>query len=268
MLLNVDWQRKMNLWIKQILLLIFIISCGEKVETSEITSNLILYITEEYPDNKISTPVLKVSLETEAYYECANYSLITRSFELNTLLRIDVIGASIGDICLTAFGPATKSLELEEHVERLAIVKNGVVDEYLIEITKEVVLVQPMNSGFSSFNYSEYYRYPENSFAFLCGTLREDSLVCKQFEQILLDNLQVEKFTFPLDGKPPYPESAEGHWYDAPASYFKYQDSNDLATAGSLLKSFYSTELIGKSGIGLTIIGWNNTQFRNDKQLN
>ncbi len=251
-----------------IISVIFSFSCDEKFEYSEVTSNLILDIKEEYPDNNISTPVLKLSIETEDDYECVNYTLVTRSLELNKNFRVDVLGSRIGAICLTAFGPATKSLELTERVQNLILTKNGEISEFEIKITEEMVSIYPQNSIFASFNYSEYYRYPENSFAFLCGTLAEDSTVCKEFEQILLDNLPLKEFTFPVNGKPPYPESSAGHWYDAPASYFKYNNPKDLNTAGSLLKSFYSNELIGKSGIGLTIIGWNNAQFRNDKQLN
>ncbi len=257
-----------SLRIVLIFLLIFSTSCGEKIDHFEITSNLILDFKEEYEDNKTSAPVLKLLIETEDNYECSNYILETRSLAFNKYLRIDVISSTIGNRCLTAFGPATKSLECDEDVQNLILKKNDALDEFMLEITDERVSIHPLSSGFAAFNYNEYYRYPENSFAFLCGTLPEDSVFCKQFEAVLFENIRLEKFTFPSDGKPPYPERSAGHWYDAPASYFKYYNPNDLATAGSLLKSFYNSELIGKSGIGLTIIGWNNTQFRNEKQLN
>ncbi len=247
---------------------IFSFSCDEKFEYPEVTSDLILDIREEYPDNNISTPVLKLSIETEDNYECANYTLVTRDLMKSDYLRVNVIGSILGYVCFDAFGPATKSFELTERVQRLILTKNGETIEFEIKITEEMVSIYPLSSIFGSFNYSEYYRYPENSFAFLCGTLAEDSTVCKEFEQILLDNLPLEEFKFPVNGKPPYPESSAGHWYDAPASYFKYDNSEDLNTAGSLLKSFSNTELSSKKGISLRIIGWNNTQFRNDKQLN
>tara|TARA_Y100001972_G_C7661133_1_gene333496 strand:- start:1000 stop:1770 length:771 start_codon:yes stop_codon:yes gene_type:complete len=243
-----------------IISVIFSFSCDEKIKYSEVTSNLILDIKEEYPDNKISTPVLKLSIETEDYYECANYTLVTRGLMKSNSLRVDVVGSFLGYICFDAFGPATKSMELEGSIQKLILSKNGVSDEFIIEITEDMVSIYPLSSIFASFNYSEYYRYPENSFAFLCGTFPEDSVVCTQFEEILLDNLSLVEFTFPVNGKQPYP--------NAPASYFKYQNPNDLATVGALLKSFYNTNLIGKEGLGLTIIGWNNTRFRNDKQLN
>ena len=235
-------------------------SCRDKIETLEVTSNLILDIEEEYPDNKISAPVLKLSIETEDYYECANYTLVTRSLMKNNYLRVNVIGSLLGYVCFDAFGPATISLELTESVQKLILTKNGISDEFMLEITDEWVSIYPLGSGFSAFNYTKYYRYPENSFAFLCGTFPEDSVVCTQFEEILLDNLSLVEFTFPVNGKQPYPNAA--------ASYFKYDNPKDLNTAGLLLKSFYNTELLSKEDISLRIIGWNNTRFRNDEQLN
>jgi hypothetical protein len=185
----------------------------------------------------------------------------------NGHLTINILGTEIGDICLTAIGPATMTLELDESVDRITVSNNGKVDEYLILIEDSSVTTNPVITTFSSFKYSTYFRYPENSFAYLCGTLMEDSTVCDEFEQYLLANLTLKAFEFPSNGKIPYPDSSSGYWFNAPATYFKYQNSNDLVKAGELLNSYYTSELADKEGLGLSIIGWNNTYFRNDRQL-
>lgn len=213
-------------------------------------------------------PVINLEIVTEDDYPCINYQLVTRTTNNNGNLQIQILGTHIGDICLTAIGPATTSLELEENIQRIVLSDNANVDEYLISISESITTINTVNSDFSTFDYSEYYRYPENSFAVLCGTLIEDSIVCSEFEQMLLNNLSLEEFSFPSTGKTPYPDSSSGYWFNAPAKYYQYQDANDLEKAGSLLNSFYSAELSDKQGLGLSIIGWDNTYFRNDQRLN
>lgn len=251
------------------IIMLALISCDyEEITYDEISSDLSLNITETHPNDEICRPVMNLEIVTEDDYPCVNYQLVTRTTTKGGNLQIQILGSEIGDICLTAIGPAYTSLELEENIQRIVLTYNGKVDEYLISISESTITTSAVNSNFSAFEYSEYYRYPENSFAFLCGTLIEDSIVCGEFEQILLNNLSLEEFSFPSSGKIPYPASSSGYWFNAPAKYYKYQEANDLEKAGSLLNSFYSSELSDKQGLGLSIVGWNNTYFRNDKRFN
>lgn len=248
--------------------LLVLISCNdEEVNYNAVTSDLLLEVSETFPNSGASEPVLTFSVETEDQYSCINYQIVSRTTLNKGHLNIDILGTEIGDICLTAIGPAALSFELDQSVERITVSNNGEVDEYLISIEESSVTTNPINTTFSSFKHSTYFRYPENSLAYLCGTLIEDSAICGEFEQFLLANLTLEEFEFPSNGKIPYPDSSSGYWFNAPAKYFKYQNSNDLAKAGELLNSYYTSELSDKDGLGLSIVGWNNTYYRNDRQF-
>lgn len=258
-----------NILLLFVVLQLVLTSCtNEEVNYEGISSNLLLDIRETYPNREISEPTLTFFVETEEQYPCYNYQIIAQTSLKNGLLNIDILGTDIGDLCLTAFGPAILTFELDESVDMITIANNGKKDTYLISIIESSVKINSSRSTFSSFEYNTYFRFPENSFAYLCGTLVEDSNVCDEFEQFLKNNLTLEEFEFPLNGKVPYPHSSDGYWSNAPAKYFKYQDSNDLTKAGELLNDFYTTELSNKEGLGLSIVGWNNVYFRNDQQFN
>ncbi|XOV93536.1 MAG: hypothetical protein ACFHWX_02265 [Bacteroidota bacterium] len=245
-----------------------VISCNDQVKYEEIISDLILNISETFPNNGVSNPELTFEIETAEIYPCVNYQIALHTSLKDGHLRINILGTSIDGICYTALGPATSSFKLDERVERITISIDDKVDEYVMTIDESSVRVTPGTSAFSSFDFSTYFRYPKNSFAFLCGTLVEDSYVCDEFEQFLLGNLSLEKFEFPSEGKVPYPDSSEGHWYDAPAKYFKYKEADDLSKAGELLKAYYTSNLTNKEGLGMSILGWNNTHYRNDQRIN
>jgi hypothetical protein len=251
-------------------LLLTLSSCiDEEVNNYDgLTSNLLLVVNETFLNRGISEPILTFSAETEEHYPCINYQIVSQTTLNNGHLSIDILGTDIGDICFTAFGPATLTFELDESVERITISNNGKEDEYLISIDGSSVTINPSHSNFSSFEYSTYYRFPENSFAYLCGTLVEDSNVCGEFEHFLKSNLTLEEFEFPTNSKIPYPASSDGYWSNSPAKYFKYQNPSDLEKAGELLGNYFTSELSDKEGIGLSIIGWNNTYYRNDQQFN
>lgn len=258
-----------NILLLFIVLQLILTSCtDDEVNYEGISSNLLLDIRETHPNREISEPTLTFFVETEEQYPCYNYQIIAQTSLKNGILNIDILGTNIGDLCLTAFGPAILTFELDESVDRITIANNGKKDTYLISIDESSVEINSSNSTFSSFEYPSYFRFPENSFAFVCGTLIEDSNVCDDFELFLKGNLTLEEFEFPSNGKIPYPQSSDGYWFNAPAKYFKYQDSTDLTKAGELLNSFYTSELADKEGLGLSIIGWNNTYYRNNQQFN
>ena len=249
-------------------ILLILISCNdEEVNDDELTSDLLLKVSETFPNSGASEPILTFSVETEENYSCFNYQIISQKTLNNGHLKIDILGTEIGDVCLTAIGPATLTFELEESVDRITVSNNGKMDEYLISIEESSVTITSSNTTFSSFEYPIYYRFPENSFAYCCGTLIEDSTVCDEFEQFLLANLNLEEFEFPSNGRIPYPDSSSGYWFNAPATYFKYQNSDDLIKVGEILNSYYTSELADKEGLGLSIIGWNNTHYRNNQQV-
>lgn len=251
-----------------VILYLILTACENEQDIyDEITSDLILSVAETYPNNEITRPTLTLKIETEELYPCINYQIVTQKSVTSDELKIQILGTEIGDLCLTAIGPATTTFELDEGIRKIVLFNNIMEGEHLISISESSVTIDNSISSFSSFTYSSYHRYPENSFAFLCGTLEEDSIVCKEFEQILLNNLSLEEFSFPSIGKKPYPDNSSGYWFNAPAKYYEYKNADDLTKAGELLNTYYSSELSNKEGLGLSIIGWNNTYFRNDQRL-
>ena len=197
-----------------------------------------------------------------------NYSLDTRIINVADQLNIEISGADIGEVCLTAMGPATTHLPLPENVTKLSITSNGHADVYLLSIAEGKLNIVPIIDRISQFDYDNYHLIPQNSFAYTCGTLLENTEVCSEFDKILQDNLKLTEINFSENAKISYPRSSSGHWNNAPAKYYLYENDNDLEKAGELLKNYYETNLSGTQGTSLSITGWNNMRFRNNKRIN
>jgi len=249
---------------------LFIFTLGactkDELHYQPVNSDLELTIEEVYPNNQVTSPVLKLAIKTKEVYGCQNFQLATKQSVRDGIMKVEIVGYYGSGICMTALGPATTSIVLDENVQKISMSLNGETDDYSIDINQEKVAINAAKPQFSYFDYPEYYRYPVNSFALICQTPNEDSVICSQFKKVLLDNLSLQVFTFSGLGKIPYPNMATSYAHPE-VSYFKYQTNRDLSKAGDLLQSFCNSELSDKQGVTLSIIGWNNTCFRNSEQL-
>ena len=231
-----------------------------------IEGNVIFSIQEGYQDHdSISEPSIMLSMATEEIYGCCNYSIISKITVQSNKISIDFLGIYVPEICLTAFGPAgsTSFLDISngEYPLYFSSYRSG-TDRYILTVTDSSIKITEDLSQFTKPELKLFWRYPPNSFAYLCGTTTETSWICEDFLDTLLSEIDLEEFQFPDSGEIPYPRSSMGHDYDMPAKYFFYERDEDFDKAGVILKSYTQNVIVQYSGkwlpFGISLISWKN----------
>jgi hypothetical protein len=203
-------------------------------------------------------------METEKTYGCINYQIRAEILRSGGQVDIRILGIEPPEgSCLTALGPATfrEALNLPEGAYTLDISYQYAVDRYHLIVKDDSLQIVSTVPTFTQPDYSIYWRYPENSFVYLCGTMTETSWICDDFLSRLLSEVDLEEFTFPDFGEIPYPRSSQGHYYDAPARYFRYQSEEDFDRVGEILKSYAEAVTSNYQGVGLSLTNWKGRYF-------
>ena len=253
---------------KKNMLLILILVCGgcsNEPEISEIRepliSDILFIIAEEYPNNDIAEPSLVLSIKTKEIFPCGNYFIvIERKFEDN-VLTIDLLSTDIGGICLTALGRAQVKIPLDQGTSQIIFKNGNLVDQYNVYVSKDEVKIEPINSSFSFTEYNTYFRYPENSFACICGTSSDFPSICDNFKNELISKIpSLQEFEFG-NGTLPYPDSSSGHGINTPTIFFMYQNETDFQIAGVVLSDFTQKNIAPNTGITIRLSNWKNQHF-------
>ncbi len=203
-------------------------------------------------------PSLKLKFITTEIYPCINYSLITSQFINGNTLIVRFEGIENSVICLTAIGPATKSINLPLNINKLVLLNGTNVDKYDVSIDNEKVLVNLIQSSFSQSLFENTFRYPENSFAYVCGTNTTNTQIYNDFLNILLSNNTLTEIYFQGLGRIPYPTTTSGNWVNHPSRYFKYNNQSDFDALEPVLTVFKNQNVIPNSGVTINLISWNN----------
>ena len=209
-------------------------------------------------------PDITLVMQTEKTYGCVNYQIKTEIFRSGGQLEVKISGIEPPEgYCLTALGPATarQTLDLPEGAYSLNLSYNYAIDRYHLIVREDSLQIVSTVSSFSQPEFGVYWRYPRNSFVYCCGTMTETSWICDDFLSRLLAEVNLDEFTFPDYGEIPYPRSSQGHYYDAPARYFRYQSEEDFDRAGEILKSYAEAVTSNYQGIGLTLTNWKGRYF-------
>jgi len=135
------------------------------------------------------------------------------------------------------------------------------VDRYEVKVTKASIEVHKIFPIFTETEFEVFWRYPRNSFVYLCGTMTETSWICDDFLSVLLRGVDLEEFKFPDYGEISYPRSSQGHYYDMPARYFIYKSEGDFDKAGEILKSYNESIISSYSGVGISLTNWKNRYY-------
>ena len=106
------------------------------------------------------------------------------------------------------------------------------------------------------------WRYPKNSFAYLCGTTLSDTSLCENFIDTLKSVINLTEFNFSEIAEIPYPTSSQGHQYDADVKYFYYDNENEFDKIQAVMKSYKQNHNIDDGGDGLYIVNWMNKKIR------
>lgn len=258
-----------------LLLSIFIFSCNRDDNDVLNYADYSVYITETSIDTDISfmpeerfntkntsqTPSLKLKLITTKIFPCMNYGLVTSKFihDNELIIRFDAIYKP--GLCLTALGPATSYIDLTENTNIITFINGKTIDKYSIEINQEKVSISPIASNFTSSPYSNTFKYPQNSFAYVCGTNTNNTDIYYDFLTVLKQNPNFTEFEFKGDGRIPYPESSDGHWVNHPSKFFIYKDYQEFENLKSVLRSYSSENIEKNSGVSIAIYGWDNVQY-------
>ncbi|MHA7101728.1 hypothetical protein [Roseivirga pacifica] len=238
----------------------------DELEYSKYKSNTsvdeeILFMpVENYDSNETQTPVLSLKLETAEIFPCYNFGIATTQFTLGNELIIRLEKISKSTLCLTALGPARAQIDLPESVEKLTFINGNRIDQYDVTISEEKVSIKALKDSFTQSLYSNTFRLPENSFAFVCGTNTDNQHTYNDFLNILKANPNLQEFNFEGEGRIPYPESSDGHWVNHPSKYFKYTSTEVFNDLSDVLATFTSANIQKNSGVSIALYGWNNSK--------
>ena len=236
----------------------FIFSCNKDLSDS-IASDIEFMAIEVYSNSSaIESPTLKLRLKTIEEFPCVNYNLATTEFINDNELIIRFENILEPSICLTAIGPAISEIDLPENINKLTFINGNVIDSYNIIINNQEVDISIIQSNFTNSLYEKTFRYPENSFAFVCGTNTTNTYLYDDFLNILLNNQSLAEFNFNGVGRIPYPESSSGHWVNHPSRYFKYINASDFENLGQILSDFTTQNITPNSGVTIRLISWDN----------
>jgi hypothetical protein len=197
-------------------------------------------------------------MATEKIYACCNYRIVADISLRENNISVKLLGIHIPDNCLTALGPAfsEKFLNIHEGVYRLNFLYEFFMDEYLLIVTDSSIEVIKKKYQFTVPEFEVFWRYPPNSFVYLCGTTTDTSWICQDFIDTLLNEVYLQEFQFPDDGEICYPRSSMGHYYDMPARYFIYDKEEDFDRAGEILEAYTQMVVANYSGAGLSLRNW------------
>lgn len=236
-------------------------SSPSKVETD---SGIIFNLAEQSlyggaPDE----PRIIFSMRTEEIFPCANFSIHYDIDRSRNQVRIRVLEIIRPDICLTALGPARAGFELPLETGRydLALVSGSLADVYSVAVTDDRIDVESRSATFSRPEADVYWRFPPHSLGFYCGTLIETQDLCTDFQAEIQD-LDLTPIPVPDYGKWPYPLGSSGHYYDAPAAFYRYPDSATWDEVKERLRIFTRERLRGLIGVGLSVHNWRGDAVR------
>lgn len=263
---------------KKILILILIgctiVSCSSDDENSITTSEYSEYIIENaiatdinfmpeeiYTTNEIQAPILKLKLSTSEIFPCINYGISTTEFIKGSELIVRFEQIIEPEICLTAIGPAVSYIELPQSVNAVTFINGSVIDTYSIDSNEEKIAITLIETNFTTSLHDKTFRYPENSFAYVCGTNTNNTNIYEDFSSIIAQNPDFIEFEFEGEGRIPYPETTSGNWVNHPSKYYTYTDAVEFNNLANIMNAYSSDNIEENSGVSISISSWNNINF-------
>ena len=244
------------------------ISCSEKLDTTTPSPNApiegkIIFEVHEGHEEYNCEPSIMLSMATEKIYPCCNNRIVFDISLRENNISVQLLGIHIPDNCLTALGRARseKFLNIHEGVYRLNFLYEFFMDEYLLIVTDSSIEVIKKKYQFTVPEFEVFWRYPPNSFVYLCGTKTETSWICQDFLNTLLIEIDLQEFQFPDYGEICYSRSSMGHYYDMPARYFLYDREEDFDRAGEILEEYTKSVIVNYSGVSVWLTNWKDKAY-------
>lgn len=206
-------------------------------------------------------PVLTLKLATTQEYQCANFMMFTTEYIVENELIVRFDSIVYPTICLGAIGQATSHIDLPERIDKLVLINGNIIDKYSIETNSENVSITLIENNFTNSLNDNTFRYPENSFAYVCLTDTSSTNIYDDFLEILTQHPSFTEFEFIGEGRIPYPESSGGYGGNNPAKYFIYTDVDEFENLESVLDDFSIQNIEENSGVGIFIRSWDNVKY-------
>lgn len=234
-----------------------------RYELRPLEGKIVFSITEGYENYESpAKPRMVLSMQTEKIYGCYNYTIESRVSRFGNDISVIISGIFVPEGCLDALGPARFMSFLDFPVGKsmLGFYYRGDMDIYEVDISDSSIKIVRKESKFTESKFPLVWRYPPNSFVYLCGTTTNTNWACEDFLDTLLSAVVLEEFQFPDSGQIPYPTSACGYQYDMPAKYFLYEKEEDFDKAGQVLRQYY--QAIGNPySIDISLSNWMNRTY-------
>lgn len=207
-------------------------------------------------------PHIELQMKTDDIYPCMNYRIVSDISQTAVDKRVTIEGVKDPGICLTALGPAQNTFRIDADPGdyNLTFSYKSKFYDYQLTIDESSLQVTGNSNSFISSETETFWRYPENSFTFLCQFTQDTRWMCENFEQMLNDSLEISTFEFPDEGTIPYPTQEDD--YDI-ANYYTYPEKTIFQKAGKMLEAYSDTVVSQEQeGAYLSVINWKNQGFR------
>jgi hypothetical protein len=239
-------------------------ACSERTLTPR-EGRVVFSVGESYRSTP-GPPTIQLRLETEKIYPCCNYILVTRLSHSGSEFIADIQGIDESVVCFTSLGPAgfSEFIELGNGRYALQFRDGHEWSAYWLTVDEGALTIQGQaesGSGLAIPASTVFWRYPQNSFAVICGTTVETAWVFEDFLSRLRAAVELREIEFPAYGELGYPRAPQGHWVNHPGRYFGYGDPQDFAAAGEVLRT-YVRDVIGPlQGVGIELRNWLNESY-------
>lgn len=216
---------------------------------------------EIYTTNETQEPVLKLKLITSEIFPCINYGVSTTEFIKGNELIVRFEQIIESELCFTAIGPAISYIELPQNTNKITFINGNIIDKYSIDINEQKISITLIENNFTTSLYDKTFRFPEDSFAYVCRTNPNNTNIYTDFSAMIEQNPDFIEFEFEGEGRMPYPETTDGNGVNHPSKYYKYTDSIEFNNLADMINDYSSENIEENSGVTISIYSWNNIKF-------
>lgn len=213
--------------------------------------------------NKAVEPFIELELKTKSFFPSGGHRIVSELSRGDSGLSVTISGIKKpGGPATGALAPAVERfpLDLKPGNYRLNFIYEG-IHTFGLAVTDSSLIVSDNDTSFATPEIRVFWRFPEQTFAYLCRSTAEARRFCREFEQILNDSLDITSFSFPDFGTIPYPAKGEKSDIDI-ATYYRFSDETIFDNAGRMLNAYADTVLGSRDDALLWIINWKNRGIR------
>jgi hypothetical protein len=233
-------------------------------------STIAISVTEgSYLSGDLAAPALYIHQFTDRIYGGYNYAVSSSVATHPGTIQFRYDGIAIPRLVADALGPANSwdVFSVPIGAYEITFADGDQTDTYELIVTDSTLSVIAESTSISHPTHNLFWRYRPNSMALYCGTLTETSYVCDDIVDSLLAHVTLEEYFYPDSGVAPYARTSMGHYYDAPARFFLYQQEDDFLEVGAVLERFVQTHRSELNGVGIWVVNWLNESYMSWKMI-